>query len=143
MSHQRQVIIDAFCQPPGDTLFEVSFTISADFLDRLRQLRSLVPPVTSLTSHRDLIIDKVRARLPNAAWRSTRGDRYSVSGSSLVVASDGTMSCAAKLSVARIRVGTHALSIDGLIHLHKITPPEASLIFRAAKSSPATAVLRP
>lgn len=48
---------------------QVEFTLDDEFLDRLRQLRSLVPLLTSLTERRDLVIDRVRARIPRALWR--------------------------------------------------------------------------
>jgi hypothetical protein len=65
----RHVVMQVVKRSGGAT-HHVGFTINDSFVERMRQLRSLVPPLTSLNKQRDLVIDKVRVRLPNAVWRA-------------------------------------------------------------------------
>lgn len=119
----RSVIMEATSRVEIKWSFEVEFRIDQRFMERLQQLRSLVPPLNTLTMRRDLVIDKVRLRLPTAQWRNELHDAVSVVGTCLVVASDGTLSCAAKCLVTRDRLQTPALPIAKLVELHRLTPP--------------------
>jgi hypothetical protein len=70
MSKPRHVIMQVVKRSSGSATHHVEFLMDDNFAERLRQLRSLVPPLGSLNKQRDLVIDKVRVRLPNAIWRS-------------------------------------------------------------------------
>jgi hypothetical protein len=70
MAKPRPVIMQVVKRSSGSATHHVEFLMDDNFAERLRQLRSLVPPLGSLNKQRDLVIDKVRVRLPNAIWRS-------------------------------------------------------------------------
>ena len=56
MSRQRHVIMQVVKRSGGAT-HHVEFCIDDNFAERLRQLRSLVPPLTALNKQRDLVQD--------------------------------------------------------------------------------------
>lgn len=120
-SNTRQVVIQAV-KRSGEETHHVQFVLDDTFAERLRQLRSLVPPLTSLTRQRDLVIDKVRVRLPNAIWRRSGGhdtqEPTLVDGSCLVIASEGLFNCGAKDRLAKEKLMTHSFPISRLLELH-------------------------
>lgn len=97
---------------------QVEFILDDEFVDRLRQLRSLVPLLTSLSERRDLVIDRVRARIPRAVWRVGEGPEVVMERSGLVVAPDGLFCCAARIKDTRERWQTPHASIPRLIEAH-------------------------
>lgn len=121
MSSPRKAILDI---APGDdgVSWQVELVVDDYFVERLQQLRRLVKPVTPLMSQTNLIIDKVRARLPSAVWRSANALDSQVGGSSLVVSCDGTFSCTAKHMASRIRLHSVPVAIADLEALHKSRP---------------------
>ncbi|WP_454909551.1 hypothetical protein [Variovorax gossypii] len=123
----RSVTMRATSRAETRWAFEVEFRIDQRFMERLQQLRSLVPPPNALTLRRDLVIDKVRLRLPTARWRNDLHEDLPVEGSCLVVASDGTLSCAAKCPGTRDRLQTPALPIAELVELHQLASPGMAL----------------
>ena len=127
----RQVIMAAVNRAGTWWSHQVEFQIDRCFVERLQQLRSLVPPLNALTTRRDLVIDKVRSRLPTARWRNHLNEDVPVEGSCLVVASDGTLSCAARCLGTRDRLQTLALPIAELVELDRLTSPGVVLIIRA------------
>jgi hypothetical protein len=62
MSEPRRVVMQVV-KRSGGTTHHVEFTVDENFAERLRQLRSLVPPLNTLNAQRDLVIDKVRVRV--------------------------------------------------------------------------------
>lgn len=98
----------------------VEFTLDDNFAERLRQLRTLVPPINSLNKSRDLVIDKVRARLPGAVWRcGVDGAEIStVDGSCIVIAAEGFFNCGAKDRKSKEKLVTYTFPITRLVELH-------------------------
>jgi len=105
----------------GDAAHHVEFTLDDAFAERLNQLRSLVPPLNNLNRHRDLVIDKVRVRLPSAVWRCEGPGEAAtvVDGSSIVVAAEGFFNCGAKKRANREKLVTYTFPIARLIELHQ------------------------
>lgn len=105
----------------GDATHHVEFRLDDAFAERLHQLRTLVPPLNNLNRSRDLVIDKVRVRLPSAVWRCDgAGDIASVvDGSSIVVATEGFFNCGAKKRATREKLVTYTFPIARLIELHQ------------------------
>jgi hypothetical protein len=114
----------------GDVAWYVEFTIDNDFVERLRQLRSLVPAYSSMSKKRDLVIDKVRARLREARWQPSRAVRADIDGSCIVFAADGTFSCAAKNRATEERLQTYYASIEDLLIQHESLPASETLLIR-------------
>jgi hypothetical protein len=105
-----------------------------NFAERLRQLRSLVPPLTGLNMQRDLVIDKVRARLPSAIWRCGGGadgsEANAVEGSCIVIAAEGSFNCGGKDRKTREKLVTYNFSIARLVELHAERPEGETLYIR-------------
>lgn len=116
----------------GDAAHHVEFTLDDAFAERLNQLRSLVPPLNNLNRHRDLVIDKVRVRLPSATWRCDGlGDVATVvDGSSIVVATEGVFNCGAKKRATREKLVTYTFLISRLIELHQTRPNGETFFLR-------------
>lgn len=119
MGKTRQVVMQVISRT-GDLTNHVEFRLDDGFAERLHQLRSLVPPLNNLNRSRDLVIDKVRVRLPSAIWRCEgSGEEVSVvEGSSIVVASEGFFNCGAKKRSSREKLVTYTFPIARLIELH-------------------------
>lgn len=98
--------------------FRVEFNIDRTFVERMQQLRSLVPPVRNLTAHRDLEIDKVRARMPTAQWWDS-AERLPVDKSSVVLSSDGDFVC---LATARrtLQLCTASIPVARIVQLESM-----------------------
>lgn len=131
MSNPRQVIMQAV-KRSGEATHHVQFVLDDTFAERLRQLRSLVPPLTTLTKQRNLIIDKVRVRLPMAIWRRNGGseDPTVVDDSSMVIAVEGLFNCGAKDRHAEEKLMTHSFAIVRLLELHAERPSGETLFIR-------------
>jgi hypothetical protein len=116
----------------GSATHHVEFLMDDNFAERLRQLRSLVPPLGSLNKQRDLVIDKVRVRLPNAIWRS--GNEIDmdggVEGSCIVIAAEGSFNCGGKDRKTREKLVTYNFSISRLVELHAERPEGETLYIR-------------
>ena len=117
MNNPRHVIMQVVKRSGGAT-HHVSFTIDDHFVERLAQLRSLVPPLTTLNKQRDLVIDKVRVRLPTAVWRAGSQVEDHVEGSCIVIANEGLFSCGGKDRRTKEKLVTYAFSIARLSELH-------------------------
>lgn len=106
----------------GEATHHVQFVLDDTFAERLRQLRSLVPPLSPLTRQRDLVIDKVRVRLPSAIWRRNGAggevDQAEVEDSCMVIAAEGLFNCGAKDRLAKEKLMTHSFAIVRLLELH-------------------------
>lgn len=98
--------------------FRVEFNLDRTFVERMQQLRSLVPPVRNLTAHRDLEIDKVRARIPTAQWWDN-AERLPVDKSSVVLSSDGDFVC---LATARrtLQLCTASIPVARIVQLESM-----------------------
>ena len=115
------------------TTHHVVFAVDDGFIERMRQLRSLVPPLSSINRQRDLVIDKVRVRLPSAVWRAGSDVMGDIEGSCLVVATDGVFSCGAKDQRQRDKLVTHTFPISRLIELHAVRPAGETFFIREGK----------
>lgn len=118
MNKSRHVVMQVVRRSSGSATHHVEFQMDDIFAERLRQLRSLVPPLGSLNKQRDLVIDKVRVRLPNAIWRTGSVVDTGVEGSCMVIASEGAFNCGAKDRHTREKLVTYNFSISRLIELH-------------------------
>lgn len=116
----------------GDATHHVEFTLDDAFAERLNQLRSLVPPLNNLNRHRDLVIDKVRVRLPSAVWRCDGVGETStvVDGSSIVIATEGFFNCGAKKRATREKLVTYTFPIQRLLELHQTRPNGETFFLR-------------
>jgi hypothetical protein len=114
----------------GEAAHHVEFSMDDNFAERLRQLRSLVPPLGNLNKQRDLVIDKVRARLPNAVWRCGGALDSDVEGSCVVIAAEGFFNCGGKDRKTREKLVTYNFSIGRLIELHAERPAGETLYIR-------------
>jgi len=119
VSKTRQVVMQVLTRT-GEEWSHVEFTLDDSFAERLRQLRTLVPPLNSLNRSRDLVIDKVRVRLPSAVWRCDGAGETAteVDGSSIVIATEGLFNCGGKKRGSRERLVTYTFPIARLIELH-------------------------
>ncbi len=133
VSNTRQIIMQVV-KRNGEPAHHVEFTLDDNFAERLRQLRTLVPPLTSLNRSRDLVIDKVRARLPSAIWRcgaSIDGHEGNpVEGSCIVIAAEGFFNCGAKDSKSKEKLVTYTFPISRLIELHAERPSGETFFIR-------------
>ena len=129
MKNERRVIMQVVKRSGGAT-HHVRFVIDDSFIDRLRQLRSLVPPLNSLNRQRDLVIDKVRVRLPKAVWRDGAQEDQQIEGSCVVVAAEGLFSCGGKDSHTREKLVTYAFPIARLGELHAGRPAGETFYLR-------------
>ena len=120
MNKTRHVVMQVVKRSSGSATHHVEFQMDDTFAERLRQLRSLVPPLGSLNKQRDLVIDKVRVRLPNAIWRSGNDIDIDggVEGSCIVIASEGSFNCGGKDRKTREKLVTYNFPIQRLIELH-------------------------
>ncbi|MDQ0024798.1 hypothetical protein J2X90_002600 [Variovorax paradoxus] len=118
MSKPRHVVMQVVKRSSGSATHHVEFLMDDNFAERLRQLRSLVPPLGSLNRQRDLVIDKVRVRLPNAIWRTGSQVDHGVEGSCIVIASEGFFNCGGKDHNTREKLVTYNFSISRLVELH-------------------------
>ncbi|MBU1359993.1 MAG: hypothetical protein KKC79_00145 [Gammaproteobacteria bacterium] len=133
MSQPRHVIMQVVMRSGGAT-HHVEFVIDANFAERLRQLRSLVPPLNTLNSQRDLVIDKVRVRLPTAVWRCNgQADAQfesQVDGSCMVIASEGFFNCGGKDRKTKEKLVTYTFPISRLLELHAERPEGETFYIR-------------
>lgn len=90
-----RLVVMRLVLPMGGAPRHVEFRMDQGFAERLRQLRTLVPMTTSLNRQRDLVIDKVRVRLPSAVFRRLDAE-IKISGPCLVVSNEGIFHCGAK-----------------------------------------------
>lgn len=132
MAKSRHVVIQVVKRSSGSATHHVEFLMDDNFAERLRQLRSLVPPLGSLNKQRDLVIDKVRVRLPNAIWRSGNEIEMDggVDGSCIVIAAEGSFNCGGKDRKTREKLVTYNFSIARLIELHAERPEGETLYIR-------------
>ncbi len=130
MNKSRHVVMQVVKRSSGSATHHVEFLMDNIFAERLRQLRSLVPPLGSLNKQRDLVIDKVRARLPNAIWRTGSHVDESVEGSCIVIAAEGSFNCGGKDRNTREKLVTYNFSISRLIELHAERPDGETLYIR-------------
>ncbi|MDQ0607778.1 hypothetical protein [Variovorax sp. W1I1] len=132
MSKPRHVVMQVVKRSSGSATHHVEFLMDDNFAERLRQLRSLVPPLGTLNKQRDLVIDKVRVRLPNAIWRS--GNEIDmeggVEGSCIVIAAEGSFNCGGKDRKTREKLVTYNFSIARLVELHAERPEGETLYIR-------------
>jgi hypothetical protein len=124
MAKPRPVIMQVVKRSSGSATHHVEFLMDDNFAERLRQLRSLVPPLGSLNKQRDLVIDKVRVRVPNAIWRSGNEIEADggVDGSCIVIAAEGSFNCGGKDRKTREKLVTYNFSIARLLELHAERP---------------------
>lgn len=132
MNTSRQVIMQV-AQSTNTLGWHVEFTIDDDFAERLRQLRSLVPMVTGRLAQRDLVVDKVRARLRKAHWRPSDDTESPIDGSCIVFSSDGTFTCVAKLRATREQLRTYSASIAEVLAMHSDRPASETLYIGAGR----------
>ena len=130
MSKPRHVVMQVVKRSSGSATHHVEFLMDDNFAERLRQLRSLVPPLGSLNKQRDLVIDKVRVRLPNAIWRTGSQVDHGVEGSCIVIASEGSFNCGGKDRSTREKLVTYNFSISRLVELHTERPEGETLYIR-------------
>lgn len=116
--------------PVGGAPRHVEFRIDLGFAERLRQLRTLVPMTTSLNRQRDLVIDKVRARLPSAVWRRAEAE-IRVSGACLVVSNEGIFHCGAKDVDQGHKLLSCTFPISRLIELNASRPAGETLFIQS------------
>ncbi|WP_051953994.1 hypothetical protein [Xenophilus azovorans] len=131
MAKTRQVIMQVLTRS-GEEWNHVEFTLDDHFAERLRQLRTLVPPLNNLNRNRDLVIDKVRVRLPSAVWRcgGPGEGATEVDGSSIVVAAEGFFNCGGKKRSSREKLVTYTFPIARLIELHLERPDGEAFFLR-------------
>lgn len=101
-----------------------------NFADRLRQLRSLVPPLNTLNKQRDLVIDKVRVRLPTAVWRCGGDEDSQVEGSCIVIAAEGFFNCGGRDRKTKEKLVTYTFPIGRLLELHTERPAGETFYIR-------------
>ena len=114
----------------GGATHHVEFSMDDNFAERLRQLRSLVPPLNALNKQRDLVIDKVRVRLPTAVWRCGGDVDSQVEGSCIVIAAEGFFNCGGKDRKTKEKLVTYTFPIARLIELHMERPAGETFYIR-------------
>ena len=149
MSRQRHVIMQVV-KRSGGTTHHVEFVMDDNFAERLKQLRSLVPPLNSLNKQRDLVIDKVRVRLPSAVWRygsdidsqrlrhaveAIAAGTFSAGLSSAGVSMRNSASVGGDSSVRRANIGSGAVRRAG-----RLANSSCAARSRAAAPSPNTRI---
>lgn len=106
--------------------FRVEMHLTRDFIERMQQLRSLVPPPRSLTAKLDLEIDKVRARLPNARWWEA-STSLEVHKSGIVIGSDGCFACLASAPPS-LQLRTASIPVSRVVQFERMCiGPEVGL----------------
>lgn len=121
-----RLVVMRLVLPVGGAPRHVEYRIDDGFVERLRQLRSLVPMITSLSRQRDLVIDKVRVRLPSAIWRRVDAEIH-VTGSCLVVSNEGIFHCGGKDTDNGHKLLSCTFPISRLIDLHGQRPAGETL----------------
>jgi hypothetical protein len=129
MNKQRHVIMQVV-KNSGSATHHVEFIMDDTFAERLRQLRSLVPPLGTLNKQRDLVIDRVRVRMPSAVWRCGSDLDSQIDGSCIVVAADGHFNLGAKDRKSREKLVTYMFPIARLIELHVERPAGETFYIR-------------
>lgn len=129
MGQPRSIIMQVVKRSGGNT-HHVEFFLDDNFAERLRQLRSLVPPLTNLNRLRDLVIDKVRVRLPSAVWRCDGEEESDVEGSCIVVAGEGFFNCGGKDRKTKEKLVTYTFPISRLLELHAERAPGETFYIR-------------
>ncbi|HEX2655134.1 MAG TPA: hypothetical protein VHN11_15980 [Xanthobacteraceae bacterium] len=129
MSQPRHVIMQVVKRSGGST-HHVEFSMDDNFAERLRQLRSLVPPLNALNKQRDLVIDKVRVRLPSAIWRCGGDADNQVEGSCIVIAAEGFFNCGGRDRKTKEKLVTYTFPIGRLIELHMERPAGETFYIR-------------
>ena len=132
MSVPRRVVMQVV-KRSGGTTHHVEFTVDDNFAERLRQLRSLVPPLNTLNAQRDLVIDKVRVRVPSAVWRCDGESESLIDGSCVVIAAEGVFNCGGKDRKTREKLVTYAFPIARLLSLHAERPAGETFYIRDGK----------
>lgn len=132
MDEPRRVVMQVV-KRSGGTTHHVEFTLDGNFVERLRQLRSLVPPLNTLNTQRDLVIDKVRVRVPSAIWRCDGESESLVDGSCIVIAAEGVFNCGGKDRKSREKLVTYAFPISRLLSLHADRPVGETFYIRDGK----------
>ncbi|GAA4332646.1 hypothetical protein GCM10023165_07350 [Variovorax defluvii] len=125
----RRVVMQVVKRSGGAT-HHVEFTMDDNFAERLRQLRSLVPPLNALNRQRDLVIDKVRVRLPSAVWRLGGEEAAQVDGSCMVIAAEGFFNCGGKDRSTKEKLVTYTFPIARLLELHAERPAGETFFIR-------------
>jgi hypothetical protein len=127
--NRRHIIIQVV-KRSGGAMHHVEFIMDDNFAERLRQLRSLVPPLNGLNKQRDLVIDKVRVRLPTAVWRCGSDIDSQVDGSCMVIASGGHFNCGARDRKSKEKLVTYTFPIARLLELHVERPAGETFYIR-------------
>jgi hypothetical protein len=130
MSRPPRHVVMQVVKRSGGAMHHVEFTMDDNFAERLRQLRSLVPPLTALNKQRDLVIDKVRVRLPTAVWRLGGEEAAQVDGSCMVIAAEGFFNCGGKDRKTKEKLVTYTFPIARLIELHTERPAGETFYIR-------------
>lgn len=125
-NRSNRLVVMRLVHPIGGAPRTVEFRIDDAFIERLRQLRTLVPTPTSLNRNRDLVIDKVRVRLSSALWRRVEMP-LRASSSCLVVSNEGVFHCGAKDSESGHKLMSCSFSIARLMELHEQRPAGETL----------------
>jgi len=129
VSQLRHIVMQVVKRSGGAT-HHVEFSMDDNFAERLRQLRSLVPPLNTLNKQRDLVIDKVRVRLPTAVWRCGGDDDSQVEGSCIVIAAEGFFNCGGRDRKTKEKLVTYTFPIGRLIELHMERPAGETFYIR-------------
>jgi hypothetical protein len=130
MSRPPRHVIMQVVKRSGGATHHVEFSMDDNFAERLRQLRSLVPPLNGLNKQRDLVIDKVRVRLPTAVWRCGGDIDSQVDGSCIVIAAEGFFNCGGKDRKTKEKLVTYTFPIARLIELHAERPAGETFYIR-------------
>ena len=130
MSRPPRRVVMQVVKRSGGATHHVEFTMDDNFAERLRQLRSLVPPLNALNRQRDLVIDKVRVRLPTAVWRLGGDEAAQVDGSCIVIAAEGFFNCGGKDRQTKEKLVTYTFPIARLIELHAERPAGETFFIR-------------
>ncbi|WP_208512886.1 hypothetical protein [Variovorax paradoxus] len=106
--------------------FRVEFNLDRTFVERMQQLRSLVPPTRRITAQVNLEIDKVRARLPNARWWDAT-TLLEVHKSGIVISADGGFMCLAAAQPS-LQLRTACIPVSQIVQLETMRlGPEIAL----------------
>lgn len=125
-----RLVVMRLVSPVGGTPRHVEFRIDLAFVERLRQLRTLVPALTSLNRQRDLVIDKVRVRLQTAVWRRAQAE-IRVASSCLVVTNEAVFHCGARDIENGHKLLSCSFPISRLIDLNAQRPTGETLYIQS------------
>ena len=131
LPNSSRLVVMRLVLPVGGAPRHVEYRIDDSFIERLRQLRTLVPMATSLTRARDLVIDKVRVRLSSAVWRRVDTEIH-VAGSSLVVSSEGIFHCGGRDLDNGHKLLSCTFPISRLVDLHAQRPAGETLYIQSS-----------